>query len=507
MGKRGWKGAMSVFFSVVTVVLLSLVCSLAESARMQGARVKAAAVMDMALFSVFGEYEAELLKQYDVFGVDAGAGRSGGIAENLGERLEEYIDGNTREGLLSIISGRSLFPVTAYQSEVTEYLLLTDGNGSVFRDQVVQNFKSAFGTELLSDYLKLKEQGEELIEAGEDYSIKEAQAKEQLLQAEAAEIERQKETSREGETETAQNVVTKAETVENPLGLIERLKRSGILALVMERPESVSQKSVEKGTLPADRRLNEGGLKWERSEDGILEDGIFQWYLFDHFACFQDKKTDGALDYELEYLLAGKCSDAENLKAVVHRLLLMREGANLIYVLANAGMRQSAEALAAAIAGGVPGVTLALTAALLLAWAYGESLLDVRILLSGGKVPVIKTAESFRLTLENLGKLTEVLKECDTVEGEGLSYRGYLQMLFLTGAKSAYPLRALGMIETTLNRQEGMEQFRVDHCAAGMKAEVTWKLQTVFSKVPAVFLGKDLKSVGYRTNGQFIYRE
>ena len=48
-------------------------------------------------------------------------------------------------------------------------------------------------------------------------------------------------------------------------------------------------------------------------------------------------------------------------------------------------------------------VTTALTAALLAAWAYGESLLDVRILLAGGKVPAVKTKESFQLTLKTWG--------------------------------------------------------------------------------------------------------
>ena len=67
----------------------------------------------------------------------------------------------------------------------------------------------------------------------------------------------------------------------------------------------------------------------------------------------------------------------------MNKLLLLREGVNFVYILADGEMRHSAELLAAAIAGGAPGVTTALTAALLAAWAYGESLLDVRILLAG----------------------------------------------------------------------------------------------------------------------------
>lgn len=57
MGCHKPKGAITVFLSLVSVLFLSLICTLAESARTQGARVKAEAVLNMGLFSVFGEYE------------------------------------------------------------------------------------------------------------------------------------------------------------------------------------------------------------------------------------------------------------------------------------------------------------------------------------------------------------------------------------------------------------------------------------------------------------------
>lgn len=41
---------------------------------MQGARAKAASVLDLGIFSVFGEYERDLLEEYEVFGVDASYG-------------------------------------------------------------------------------------------------------------------------------------------------------------------------------------------------------------------------------------------------------------------------------------------------------------------------------------------------------------------------------------------------------------------------------------------------
>lgn len=73
-GKRAYRGSMTVFFSVLTVLFLALICAMAESVRVQGARVKAASVMDLGIFSVFGEFERDLLEEYEVFGVDASYG-------------------------------------------------------------------------------------------------------------------------------------------------------------------------------------------------------------------------------------------------------------------------------------------------------------------------------------------------------------------------------------------------------------------------------------------------
>ena len=55
------------------------------------------------------------------------------------------------------------------------------------------------------------------------------------------------------------------------------------------------------------------------------------------------------MDYEMEYLIGGKNADQENLKAVVNRLLLMREGANLLYLETDSTKSQEAMSVALAL--------------------------------------------------------------------------------------------------------------------------------------------------------------
>ena len=57
-------------------------------------------------------------------------------------------------------------------------------------------------------------------------------------------------------------------------------------------------------------------------------------------------KGDDGLSYELEYMIGGKKLDEENLTSVVSRLLVIREGLNMIHILSDSKKRQEAQNLA-----------------------------------------------------------------------------------------------------------------------------------------------------------------
>lgn len=96
------KGTISVFLSLVSVLFLSLLCTAEESARMEGCRAKAAAALDMGMFSVMGEFERELLERYDVFFLDGAAGSGSFNQDQLNQALQEYMAYNIspNKGLL-----------------------------------------------------------------------------------------------------------------------------------------------------------------------------------------------------------------------------------------------------------------------------------------------------------------------------------------------------------------------------------------------------------------------
>lgn len=503
MNRYRYQGTITVFLSLVSVLFLSLICTMLESARLQGARAWAAAVTDMGLFSVFGEYEKEMLEEYDVLFLDGAYGTGDFEPERLALQMREFMRYNAdpAEGL-EAAAGMNFFPMTMESCEITGYLLATDGEGEAFYQQVVGNIRENLGTELLLKYQQNRKEAERQQKGAEEYERKDGIAWDELEALEEEQAQSRETESGEASEEEAEEELPDVK-VENPLETIKKIKKLGILGLVVKDPSGVSGKSVEKSNLPSGRKRNRGNLPVEETYTGVTADGIFQEYLLEHFGTWRNPEKKGALEYQTEYILMGKSSDEENLKAVVNRLLLLREGVNFLYILSDAKMRSQAAALAAGIAGAapVPGLTAALEGVLILAWAYGESLLDVRTLLSGGRVPAVKDTSTWKLSLANLTKVTEVLSECDDGGGTGQDYTDYLRILLFAGEKGKYPMRALDMMESSCSSKE----VRADAWVVKAEAQAVWKFPTVFLRVPEVFLHVSGQETGYTVTGSFEY--
>ena len=60
--------------------------------------------------------------------------------------------------------------------------------------------------------------------------------------------------------------------------------------------------------------------------------------------------------------------------------------------------------------------------ALILCWAFAESILDVRELFAGGKVPLTKNASNWQLSLQGLPALVDKLDTDRQNDVNGLSY-------------------------------------------------------------------------------------
>ena len=269
---------------------------------------------------------------------------------------------------------------------------------------------------------------------------------------------------------------------ENPLEHVAGLKQAPILNLVLPKETQVSEKQIVSEDMPENRENQTGHGTFEdvESEGGTLDSVLLGGYIQEHFADFLDEPKGGSLDYEVEYILAGRQSDRENLEAVANKLVLLRFVPNYLYLQTNSTRQAEARAAAGTLCTllAVQAVTEAAAQGILLAWAYGESVMDVRTLLNGKKTAVVKDDASWQLSLSGLMKLgtEEDTGDGADVEG-GMDYKDYVRMLLFLEHKGKLTVRTMGVIEKDMQTIYSQPSFRIDYCVGRMEVDTVCKLR------------------------------
>lgn len=255
------------------------------------------------------------------------------------------------------------------------------------------------------------------------------------------------------------------------------LAAGDLLALLLPEGTEVSDRMPDLTFAPSGQYLS-GGEAGSAQPDVLLKHLVIGEYalrFFDYYGREPDRENCCA--YEVEYLLFGHAADRKNLEAAAARLLAVREGINLAYILSDAQKREEARTLALAITGGtgllpLTGVVMFFVMGI---WALGEAILDVRTLFGGGRVPFLKTRESWKLSLEGLleagkgGNFTGSGPE-PVDEKNGMDYRGYMRLLLFLSPKTEVNYRMLDMIQANLRAKQ--PDFRIDHCAHAVEMKV-----------------------------------
>ena len=479
------RGSITVFLALILSLVTALVCTGIESVRMAAARTQILNGADIGLYSLFGQFDREMLKDYDLFLLDGSCGQGSldlaSVYDNFSSYMKPVLKQNSQK--LSVVQGG-----------FSAYRLLTDEGGEPFYNQVVQYMKETLGSQgvsLLLDKMKDRkektEQAEQAGEQAENGDIIEnydAEMEENNRKNEEALAEAEK-NPEGGELEDGDNVTAPPQKVVNPISIIRRIRKMGILELVIPGNKGVYDGQVQAGTLLSRREKQKGMPMYEpeKTDTSYTSQILFQQYLMEKLGNYS-APGKGALKYQTEYILGGKTGDIENLKSVAGRLLLIREGVNMVHLVSDGTKRAQAAGLASAIASAflIPPATGVIEAALLLCWAFGESILDVRELFDGGKVPLVKSAADWQLSLENLPELLNGLDSVRRGSEDGMSYEDYLQVLLLGVSREEKITRAMDMIELCV-REKGRKNFRMDSCivAAEVSVDVKANKRKVFN--------------------------
>ena len=433
------KASITVFLSLILMLVLSVVFSFLEAARVCG--LEAYAKMDAAQTgnSLLAEYDPALKEKYGILCLD-GSYQTDGFQCGLVENRAAFFSDANLSGKPALGSRQwELFPLRLSFMNVSRYELAPDGDGIDFCRQAAEAVRREGGTDLVQELYGLVTQKAE------------------------------KGTWQQTGVKTVQTAVPgESGPEENPLDAVEAMKARGILALVMG-DQKVSAKKADLTAVLSHRSLREGHWEVDKSREWDRK-LLFQLYLKKYFSSVRNTKKDRALDYEMEYIIAGKDSDEKNLKAVVNQLLLLREAANVAYLETSGDKNQKLQTAAVLLATaiGQPELTPVMKQSLIAAWAYAESVSDVRLLLEGQCVALVKTDAQWHTDLKNLGSRSRKIKQ-----EKGQDYEDYLQILLWKTSEKTMTYRCMDLIEMN-------ENVKMDNMILQMECFYTYEADPIF---------------------------
>lgn len=415
---RQENGQVTVFLALTFFILLGAALCVLEGMYSYMESSLAEDAMKGAGNYVLANYDRKLFERYHLFFLDPR------------EKTRMEADG---EGYLArYLDKKSFFQFSCRRLDITDEKTAVDEDGLYLKHQIREWMK-------YREVAKAGESLKNLLESSRDARAANSVAKSDMGEAEEA-IEESENDGTSASQAGDENNGSTSEHGQNRPGektsiqwkdlkeLLTNITRSGILVYVTDDVAAVSKLSVDTGNLPSGQRVSEkeaadffsgvlsflkidewktllGEIQTEGGDRVLTDEFYLLQYIEDNFSSYiaGNDEVESALKYETEYLIAGKGSDMDNLKAVADRMLCLRFLSNYMYLSQNSQWKAASGSAAAALTGilGFPQAKKAVQVLLTAAVSFGESMLDVHALFAGEDVPVMKDDSTWNLTLEN----------------------------------------------------------------------------------------------------------
>lgn len=443
------QGHVTVFLSIILISMLLLGLSVLEMARIRMGSAKAAMAAEGAACDVKAAYDKELFEEYHLLAVDSTFGGHGeGKLEQMAQDYLEYTLENGQGDNMSV-----------EDVALAECRGLLENDCENMKLQITDHMKVYMEEKGIEDILEMITSGDKAMEDA------------------SGAVENGKNESNQDESSWSGT---------DPRKALKSILTGGLLNVVTPSGRVVSDQAYDLDGFPSDGQA-EDTRQWEdiefddldkfqrqlmsdgeRSQTGIVDDIYGVGYALANFNTFTDRKQDRPFECEVEYIIAGKDNDHDNLQGVVNRIVLHRLPLNLAYLLSDSAKMAEVSSIAAVLAL-VPGVTYGAAKYLLLGcWAYAETIVDIRLLLDGKSVQFMKTDEYWVTDINNLDKLMNL----DSVDYEGVdavSYRDYLAILLIENKGGMY-YRMADLIQ--LNFRQTDESFEMKNMMYSLTFDV-----------------------------------
>lgn len=288
-----------------------------------------------------------------------------------------------------------------------------------------------------------------------------------------------------GALSVALNMEQTAQEDDGFLDAINEIFSSGFLGFLAGE---VSEKETDQTSFPSITVGKVAAEDTEEEKESLLNlaanKALFTEYILEHLGNYRETKENSVLDYEAEYVLGGKKADKDNLSSVIGKIVLIRSGLNLISLLQDGEKRTETYALASGIIGftGQPVLIKIVQLLIISAWSAAESLTDVKALLEGKKVPILKKADDWNLSLEGIKNFSEEMitgKDCK----HGLTYEDYLRVLLLMQNRKKQYFRTMDILQANMCANEN-ENFRFKDSIAAVTVRTEYVANILFPTLP-----------------------
>ena len=432
------RGQITVFLSLLFLVLMMSFLFIVEGVISYSASSLGEDAVKGAGESIMANYDRELFKNYHLFFLDP--------------RQKDYIVTDGKEFINQYFSGNSFFDIYCDSLEVTGEKTAVDEDGLYLKHEIREWMKYREEKEIakvLEDIIRnTKKNDGERKECQEEVDSAETDVKKEQDEEVNQETKKDTESDLKGDVDkntdnvedmkpdekaaseeiepVSEETLKERSNWKEIKGTLQLLMRTGILFYAAEHPESLSRQSIPGTNLPSKRVK---GSSFD-NEQRLLD-------KMDELSFSSLKGIKSLLSVDISMDGRGKNSDIDNLKRVANYILLLRFINNYIFTGKDTQMKTHINTMASAITGvmGMPQTMKAVQVLIRMAISYGESLLELHTLFSGGEVPLIKDKTTWNLTLKTMA---EQLRNKQIVKKgkKNISYKDYLNLFLLTKGNS-----------------------------------------------------------------------
>jgi hypothetical protein len=265
----------------------------------------------------------------------------------------------------------------------------------------------------------------------------------------------------------------------DPRKTLKQIMKYGMLSVVLPAGVSLSKDEIDTASLPSFAKTDfhrdeevdysfedidtlEEQLQY--SDNNFISELQNNYYgityglqCFDYFT--NDTDYGHQLSCEVEYIICGKNSDYENMNGIVNRIMLHRLPLNVACLMLDRGKLSEVESIAIVLSL-IPGVTYGAVKYLLIGtWAYAETLVEIRSLLSGNSIQYVKTGSNWITDINDLGSINKL--SMNNYEGrDSIGYKDFL-MIFLAENINDMYYRICDVIE--LNMRDTDSSFHMSN--------------------------------------------